>query len=67
MTNIDELMCLIKSMTLAKNDKDLFINYLTAISSKRTETFYRLPNNQCLIRDHQTNGKLVPLNISRKD
>ena len=59
--------CLIKSMTLAKNDKDVFINYLTAISSKITETFYRLPKNQCVIRDHEKNGKLVPLNISRKD
>ena len=67
MTNIEELNSLIKSLTLAKNDKDVFINYLTAISANRNETFYRLPKNQCLIRDYSTTGKLVPLTIAKKD
>ena len=58
---------IIKSLTLAKNGKDLFINYLTAISSKISESLYRLPKNQCIIRDHQSTGKLVPVNIARKE
>ena len=62
--SISALEASLKSLTLAKNDKDMMINYLSSLASNRPGNVFRLRNNQIIIKDCKSNGSLLNLNLS---